>query len=79
MMDCNEDVRSPMLKKFLLEVGMQEVILDRHGTNAPATYIEGSLPIDGIFATAAVNIVKGGYTSFAEGVQGQQMTIDVFG
>ena len=28
MMDCNEDVRSPMLKKFLLEVGMQEVILD---------------------------------------------------
>ena len=51
---------------------MQEVILDRHGTNAPATYIEGSLPIDGIFATAAVNIVQGGYTSFADGVQGQR-------
>ena len=60
-----------MLKKFLLEVGMQEVLLERHGTNAPATYIEGSLPIDDIFATAAVNIVQGGYTSFADDVQGQ--------
>ena len=72
MMDCNEDVRSPTFKKFLIQVGMQEVLLKRHGNHAPATYIDGQLPIDGIFATASVKIVQGGYTSFADGVQGQR-------
>ena len=61
-----------IFKKFLNNVGMQEVLLHRHSTNAPATHIKGTLPIDGIFATAAVNIVQGGYTSFTDGVQGQR-------
>ena len=72
MMDCNEDVRDVRFRKFLREVGMKEIILDRHGMEAPATHINGTLPIDGIFATVSVNIVKGGYTSFADGVQGQR-------
>ena len=66
MMDCNEDERSDSFRKFLNDVGMKDIIMARHGDQAPATYIDGSLPIDGIFATAVVNIVQGGYTSFAE-------------
>ena len=72
MMDCNEDVRSTHFQKFLKGVGMKEIIMERHGKQAPATYIDGNLPIDGIFATAAVTIVQGGYTSFVDGVQGQR-------
>ena len=49
-----------------------EIIMDRHGKHASATYIDGNLPINRIFATASVNIVQGGYTSFADGVQSQQ-------
>ena len=72
MMDCNEDVRSESFKKFLNDVGMKDIIMARHGDKAPSTCIDGSLPIDGIFATAAINIVQGGYTSFADRVQGQR-------
>ena len=43
---------------------MHDVITDRHCTQAPATFIDG----DGILAIDAIKIVRGGYTSFAEGV-----------
>ena len=56
MMDCNEDVRSNRMKKFLEEVGMKECILDKHREEAPGTYIEGTVPIDGFFTTCSVNI-----------------------
>ena len=72
MMDCNEDVRSSRMRKFLDDVGMKEAIHDRHGSNAPATYIEGQLPIDGLFATSAITIRAGGYISFDQGIQGQR-------
>ena len=71
MMDCNEDVRSLRMRKFLDDVGMKEAIHDWHGSNAPATYIEGQLPIDGLFATSAMTIRAGGYVSFDQGIQGQ--------
>ena len=32
--------------KFLDDVGMKEASHDRHGSNAPATYIEGQIPIE---------------------------------
>ena len=50
IMDCNEDVRSRNFQQFLKDVGMHEIIQQRHGSEAPATYIDGSTPIDGIFA-----------------------------
>ena len=56
MMDCNKDVRSDRMKKFLDEVGMKECILEKYGEDAPATYIDGRTPIDGIFTTWSINI-----------------------
>ena len=42
MMDCNEDVRSERMKKLLDEVGMKDVIIDKHGEEkAPGTHTEG--------------------------------------
>ena len=73
MMDCNEDVRSDRMKKVLEETGMKEVITNKYGKEiAPGTHIDGRVPIDGIFVTCAVNIKKGGYTRFDQGVQGQR-------
>ena len=73
MMDCNEDVRSERMKKFLDEVGMKDVIIDKHGEEkAPGTHIKGRVPIDGIFTTCAINIKSRGYTRFNQGVQGQR-------
>ena len=54
------------------DVGMKEAIHDRHGSNAPATYIEGQLPIDGLFVTSAITTRAGGYVSFDQGIQGQR-------
>ena len=72
MMDCNKDIRSARMKHFLNEVGMKEVIHDKHGEEAPGTYIDGQVPIDGIFATCSIIIKRGGYASFEQGVQGQR-------
>ena len=72
MMDCNEDVWSDWMQQFLNDVGMKEVIHDRRRSQAPGTYIDGKVPIDGIFSTCAVTIQQGGYTSFEQGVQGQR-------
>ena len=71
MMDCNKDVRSDRMKKFLEETGMKEVITDKYGEETvPGTHIDGRVPIDGIFVTCAVNTKKGGYTGFDQGVKG---------
>ena len=58
---------------------MKECIIDKHREDAPGTYINGKVPIDGIFTTWSVNIQKGGYTAFDDGVQGSALTIDVSG
>ena len=43
----------------------KELILQRHGNRAaPNTHIEGSYPIDGIFASPLVRMVRGGYSEF---------------
>jgi hypothetical protein len=42
-----------------------------HGNNAPNTHIDGSKPIDGIFATQAVECIQPGYTAFGDVVQGK--------
>jgi hypothetical protein len=72
MMDCNEDVRSSRIQQFLHDSDLQDVIHERHGTDAPPTYKGGKVPIDGIFASRSVNCTLGGYTSFDEGVQGKR-------
>ena len=47
---------------------MREVLLERHGRTAPATYNKGSAPIDGVFVTSTIQITKGGYLGNGEGV-----------
>ena len=72
IMDCNKDVRSLRMSRFLDDIGMKEAIHDRHGSNAPATYIEGQVPIDRLFVTCAISIQEGRHVSFDQGIQGQR-------
>ena len=46
--------------------------MSTHGIDAPNTHIDGSKPIDGIFATRAVECVQAGDTAFGNGVQGKR-------
>jgi hypothetical protein len=90
MMDVNEDVRSAPIQTFLDDLGMREVILERHGkSTAPNTHLQGSDPINGIFVTSSLEIVNGGYAAFDQGVTGKRsdhrclwidiQLVDVFG
>jgi hypothetical protein len=62
MIDANEDIRS--FAQAIQRTGLREVLLERHGQNAPATYNGGSVPIDGIFASQSIEILVGGYFEF---------------
>ncbi len=72
MMDCNEDVRSNTITTFLNECGMRDIVLERHGNEAPRTHKRGSHPIDAIFATHSVQCVRAGYAGFDGGVQAKR-------
>jgi hypothetical protein len=73
MMDVNEDVRAAPIQTFLDDLGMREVILERHGKlTAPNTHLRGSNSIDGIFVTSSLKIVNGGYAAFDQGVTGKR-------
>jgi exonuclease III len=63
MGDFNEDVRSRHIKNFFGKYGMTEMILRKHGQDAPNTYCGGTVPIDGIFVTANIIPVQCGYTA----------------
>jgi hypothetical protein len=45
---------------------MREVLLQRHGRNAPPTTDNGSAVIDGIWATPSIGIERGGYLAGGE-------------
>jgi hypothetical protein len=47
---------------------MTEIILDQHGNEAPNTYTDGSVPIDGIFASKGISAMFSGYSSFCWGM-----------
>ena len=51
MMDANEDVHTGHIKQFLDDTDMRDVVMSTHGINAPNTHIDGSKPIEGVFAT----------------------------
>jgi hypothetical protein len=70
MGDFNEDVRGPVLTDFFAKFGMRNIIQERHGTNMPATHQRGSVPVDGMFATARLTPERSGYTAFVHGVGG---------
>jgi hypothetical protein len=66
--DFNEDVRGKVIEKFFANLGMKELIIAQHGKDAPNTYLEGSVPIDGIFGTRGIEAIYSGYGAFSEGI-----------
>jgi hypothetical protein len=66
--DWNADVRGEKTRKYIADLDMREVITEFHGDEGPRTYNRGSKPIDGIFMTQDLYIVKRGYMPFGMGV-----------
>ena len=79
MMDCNKDVRSLRMSRFLDDIGMKEAIHDRHGSNAPATYIEGQVPINGLFVTCAISIREGDTYHSIKEYKDSELVTDAYG
>ncbi len=61
--DFNEDVRAGLVKSTFEALNLDECIFRQHGPNAPNTFQNGSVPIDGIFGSKGVDILFSGYTS----------------
>lgn len=51
---------------FMRNLGLREIMLESMDTEGPATYIRGKNMIDGIFATAGIQLAAGKYTSFSK-------------
>jgi endonuclease/exonuclease/phosphatase (EEP) superfamily protein YafD len=66
--DFNEDVTSATIKRFFEKLSMKELIIQQNGINTPNKFINGYLPIDGIFATTGITPIVSGYTAFSWGL-----------
>ena len=69
--DANEDLSSQGPASFrhcLRQVGLEEAIIRRHGSRFMATHQRNSKdqPIDGLFVSAGVKVLAGGYYGFDE-------------
>ena len=67
-LDLNDDIRSSSAAASLVALGLQEVLLHRHGAKAPPTYNRGSTPIDAIFVSPTLLGCHAGYMAFGEGI-----------
>ena len=65
-LDANEDLRNGPVATALQSHNLREVLLTKHGQNAPPTTDNGSSVIDGIWATPSINIEQGGYQAGGE-------------
>ena len=65
-LDANEDLRSGPVATAFQARNLWEVLLTRHGRNAPPTTDNGSAVIDGIWATPSIGIECGGYLAGGE-------------
>ena len=72
MGDWNEDVRD-VERKYLRQFGLYEAITKRHGP-AP-THQCGSKPIDGIFLSRTIEMIRGGYLPFGEGFKSDHRVV----
>jgi len=67
--DSNKDICSDTLQTFFSQFGLSDVCSTLHGSFLPATQNHGTLPMDGIFAPAAlIPMCHAGYLAFGEGV-----------
>ena len=68
--DANEDVRNGTLARQLLTLGLQEAVTTRHRHNSPpATQNRNRsrTPIDGLWTSRSLEVVKAGYLAFGGG------------
>jgi hypothetical protein len=70
ILDANEDVRKGYAQEQFNCLGLSETVIDRHGQQAPNTYIDGLDPIDGIFVSPTLKGCKCGYAAFGDGPPG---------
>jgi hypothetical protein len=68
MLDGNKDMHRGNLSNKLKTLHLREVILQKHGNNAPSMYKRNTknVPIDGIWASIGIEITAGGYFDFDE-------------
>jgi hypothetical protein len=66
MIDGNSNMKNSDLSKALSQFSLQEAIIGRHGNNGPATQKRNytSSPIDGIWLSPGLEILKGGYFEY---------------
>lgn len=86
MGDFNEDVRGHNLTNYFQRWGMHEAILHRHGHDAPNTFRDGRVPIDGIFCSTDMHPFRCGYAELDWGLKSDHRMIwidfdgtDIFG
>jgi hypothetical protein len=59
MLDANEDVRAGPIHTMFTDLGLRDAVLSRHSSlPAPGTSLTGSRPIDGIFVSEGLDILK---------------------
>jgi len=68
MLDANSSMKDSDLSRTLSNIYLKEAILDRHGMQGPATHKRNSTstPIDGIWVSSGLDILKGGYFAYDE-------------
>jgi hypothetical protein len=72
MLDGNKDMRRENLAKTFINLHLREVILQKHGRQAPSTCRRNTrdIPIDGIWASLGLTIMAGGYFAMDEVIPG---------
>ncbi len=67
--DYNDNITSPLVRRWVANLGLVEAITWLHSDIAPPTYQHGSRPIDGIFASPQLlERAAGGYLSIGKGI-----------
>jgi Reverse transcriptase (RNA-dependent DNA polymerase) len=66
--DFNEDINNEAIKSFFDKYEMSELIMRQHGESAPNTMVMGCKPIDGVFGSNSIRVIRSGYQSFAWGM-----------
>jgi hypothetical protein len=63
MIDGNTNMKRGDLYESFTQLSLREAIIDKHGSNGPATHKRNSnsIPIDGIWITPGLQIERGGY------------------
>jgi hypothetical protein len=64
--DLSQDMWNSSTLQAFTRLTLREAILDRHGTNAPATYKRNTLntPMDSCWISPGLEIIRGGYLPF---------------